>query len=408
MSGPLKVLYFCEGFTDIRFVIGLSEMCDLTMATPAWEFRSSGLGDRIDRSGARVRVHEIQGRRPAFQIRSFLYLLRHIKKYDVVLSQEMVRGSLNATIAGRVMGVPVVTYLAVSPVEYFRCRRERGQIGWLKARVGEVFIRCCMAMTGRLGTAAIGLGPYLRDVAGSRSSHPLSGLYYGVDVNLFRPVDAGQRQVLRRRHDLPENRFLIFFASRMSHEKDPETVLRAIALVRKQRLDAVVLNLGGGFQEFLKVARRLALPNVEDWVIGRPAVHPMEDLCEYFQTADVVVQASLAEGGGISPLEALACGTPVVATNVGGMAQLAGIAQLTPRRDEKAMADAILWIAEHRSDAAAQAMRGRDYVVTNWRREKAFGDLKTALEEAVRRHRTGRLRRSTSSGRPQRVEGGDA
>jgi glycosyltransferase involved in cell wall biosynthesis len=381
----LKVLYFCEGFTDIRFVVGLSEICDLTMTVPAWEFRASGLGDRIARCRARVRVHEIEGRRPAFQIRSFLYLLRNITKYDVVLSQEMVRGSLNATIAGRLLGVPVVTYLAVSPIEYFRCRRERGQIGWLKATAGELFIRSCMALTGRLGTAAIGLGPYLRDIAGSRSSHPLNGLYYGVDVNLFRPVDAPIRLGLRRRHDLPENRLLIFFASRISHEKDPETVLRAVALVRKQGLDAVVLNLGGGFQEFLKVARRLALPNVDDWVIGRPAVHPMEDLCEYFQAADVVVQASLAEGGGISPLEALACGTPVVATNVGGMAQLAGIAQLTPRRDAQAMADAIVWTAGHRSEAAAQAMKGRDYVVANWRREKAFGDLKSVLEEAAGR-----------------------
>src|SRR5215204_1091063 len=31
----MKVLYFCEGYTDIRFVVGLSEMCDLTLAIPA-------------------------------------------------------------------------------------------------------------------------------------------------------------------------------------------------------------------------------------------------------------------------------------------------------------------------------------------------------------------------------------
>ena len=37
----MKVLYFCEGFTDIRFVVGLSEICDLTMAAPEWEFRSA-------------------------------------------------------------------------------------------------------------------------------------------------------------------------------------------------------------------------------------------------------------------------------------------------------------------------------------------------------------------------------
>ena len=42
------------------------------------------------------------------------------------------------------------------------------------------------------------------------------------------------------------------------------------------------------------------------WMIGRPAVHPMHDLCEYFQAADVVVQSSLEEGLGFAPLEARA------------------------------------------------------------------------------------------------------
>ena len=71
-------------------------------------------------------------------------------------------------------------------------------------------------------------------------------------------------------------------------------------------------------------------------MIARPAVHPMQDLADYFRAADAVALASLAEGAGISPLEALACETPVVATAVGGMAVLLrGYASLTPRRDAR-------------------------------------------------------------------------
>jgi glycosyltransferase involved in cell wall biosynthesis len=222
-------------------------------------------------------------------------------------------------------------------------------------------------------------------VAGRTSSNPEVGGYYGVDVNLFCPVTAAERRALRRRHDLPEDRFLIFFSSRISHEKDPETVLRATALVRKKGLDAVVMNLGGGFKDFLNRAREIGITDAAEWMIGRPPVHPMKDLCEYFQAADLVIQSSLAEGAGMSPLEALACGTPVVATNLGGMAVLlAGVAQLTPRQNPQAMADAILWVAQHRDEALAQAKRGREYVIANWRREKAFGDLKAVLENAAR------------------------
>ena len=378
----MKVLYFCEGFTDIRFVTGLSEICELTMATPAWEFETSGLAARLAESGARLTVHAIGGRRPAFQVKSFVYLLRNIKRFDVVLSQEMVRGSLNATIAGRLMGVPVATYLGVAPVEYYRCRRERRQMGWFEAMAGETFIRFAMAVSGRLSTLALGMGPYLRDIAGRTARRTAIGCYYGIDTDLFSPVDIERRRALRRAHDLPEEKFIIFFSSRISHEKDPETVLRATAEARQRGLDAVLLNLGGGYRDFLKLAAELGLEGAGDWIIGRPAVHPMKDLCHYFQCADVVVQASLAEGAAFSTLEALAAGTPVIATNIGGMAvQLKGFAQLTPRRDPAAVADALLWVAHNPADARAQALRGRDYVIAEWNRRKAFADLKVHLEQ---------------------------
>lgn len=380
----MKVLYFCEGFTDIRFVVGLSEICDLTMAVPAWEYKVSGLADRIAQSGAILAVDAIDGRRPAFQAKSFLYLLRNIRKYDVVLSQEMVRGSLNATVAGTLTGVPVVTYLGVSPVEYFRCRRERGQIGALNAMAGEAFIRFAMQVSGRLATTALGMGPYLKDIAGTTSSHAAVGCYYGIDTARFTPVSCEQRQALRRRHELAEDRFVILFSSRISHEKDPETVLRAAATVRAQGLDAVLLNLGGGYKDFLDLAGRLGITDASEWIIGRPAVHPMQQLCEYFQAADVVIQSSLAEGAAFSTLEALAAGTPVIATDIGGMAvQLKGYAQLTPRRDVEAMVKAIWWVARNPRDAREQAIKGRRYVEENWYREKAFGDLKHVLEQAA-------------------------
>jgi glycosyltransferase involved in cell wall biosynthesis len=386
----VKVLYFCEGFTDIRFVVGLSEICNLTMAVPAWEFQVSGLADRITQSGARLEVHPINGRRPAFQGKSFLYLLGNIRNYDVVLSQEMVRGSVNATIAGALTNVPVVTYLGVSPVEYYRCRRERGQIGALKAIAGEAFIRCAMSLSGRLATTALGMGPYLTDIAGANSAHSAMGGYYGVDTARFTPASNEQRRTLRKRHQLPEDRFVILFSSRISHEKDPETVLRAAAKARAQGLDAVLLNLGGGYKDFLILAADLGLTDATEWIIGRPAVHPMRELCEYFQAADVVIQSSLAEGAAFSTLEALAAGTPVIATDIGGMAvQLNGYAQLTPRRDVDAMVKAIWWVARSPADARDQALKGREYVHENWRREKAFGDLKQVLEQAAAstRHR---------------------
>lgn len=379
----MKVLYFCEGYTDIRFVVGLSEICDLTMAIPERHLRESGLASRLADSGARVHVDAIRGGRLAFQWRSVLYLLSTLRSFDVVLSQEMGRGSLNATAVGKALGVPVVLYLGTSPVEYFRCRRLRGQVGPLRAWASETFLAAAMKVTGALSSAVVTTGPYLKDMAARLASRVVEGYYCGIDTNLFKPVTAEERARLRARLQFPPDKFVILFPSRISHEKDPETVLRATALARERGLDAVVMNLGGGFQDFLARARQLGLHGSDEWVLGRPAVHPMKNLCEYMQAADVVVQASLAEGGGMSPLEALACGTPVVATRVGGMAlTLPGIAQLIPAGDAAAMADAFRWVSQNSDAARQQALRGREYVDATWSRSRAFAAIACALKES--------------------------
>src|SRR5262249_4449301 len=126
----LRVLFFVEGFTDIRFVLGLSEICDLTMVVPRRTYESSGLKQRVADAGDRAAVEEIPGGRLAFQARSLVHLIRRARDFDVILAQEVLRGALNANLAGLVHGVPVVTYMGIAPAEYFRCRWERRMISW--------------------------------------------------------------------------------------------------------------------------------------------------------------------------------------------------------------------------------------------------------------------------------------
>ena len=381
---PLRVLFFVEGFTDIRFVVGLSHICDLTMIVPARAYEQSGLRARVDSSRACIRVHEIAGGRLAFQVRSLAYLWRVVPQFDVVLSQEMLRGSLNATIIGRLRRVPVVTTMSMPALEYFQCRRERRRIGAAAALLGQAIIHSLLAINGRLATRCLALGPYLMQIAARTCSRAEQGYYYGVDTRLFRPADAHERAALRQRLELPLKKFLIVLASRISHEKDPETVIEAVAKARANGLDAVLLNLGGGYQQFLDLASAMGIRDASTWVIGRPAVHPMHELADYFRAADLLVQGSLEEGLGLAPLEALACETPVVATNVGGMAaHLGGYAALTPRRDPDAMCRAILVTAALPEAARRQARRGRDYVCREWSRDKAFVDLRRSLMEAA-------------------------
>ena len=380
----LRVLFFVEGFTDIRFVVGLSEICDLTMVVPARAYEASTLRARVAASRARLHVHEIDGGRLAFQTKSFAYLWRVANDFDVILSQEMLRGTLNAAIVGALRRVPVVTTMSMPAVEYFKCRRERKQIGAAASLIGELVIRALLAINGRLVTKCLALGPYLMAVARRSCARIEHGYYYGVDTALFTPAAAAERAALRRRLNLPADKFLIVLASRISHEKDPETVLEAVSLARAGGLDAVLLNLGGGYRDFIDLANAMGIRDASSWVVGRPAAHPMHELADYFRAADVLIQGSLEEGLGLSPLEALACETPVVATDVGGMAaHLRDYAALTPRRDSEAMARALLVIAAVPHAARRQARRGRGYVHHEWNRDLAFRALRRSLLTAV-------------------------
>lgn len=387
-SPSLRVLFLVEGFTDIRYVDGLARICDLTMAIPRRAYQSSGLKQRVADCGSPVAVHEIPGGRLGFQARSLAYLVRRIRRFDVILAQEVTRGALSANLAGRMLGVPVLNTLMVAPVEYYRCRHERGQIAWWKYRLGDATIRGLMRMNGRLAAGWLALGPYLCRVARGYCPRVQSTHYYGVDIECFRPVDAAGRRAARGALGLSDAAFLVLVASRVSHEKDPETVLRAVARIRAEGRDAVVVNLGGGYREFMALALRLGLSEAEAWVLGRPAAHPMRELARYYQAADVVVQSSLAEGLGLSPLEALASGVPVVASEVGGMADiLPGYARLFPRGDDAAAAEQLAWVAANPEEARAQALRGREFVAREWNRHLAFYDLRDALTAAARQAR---------------------
>ena len=402
-----RILFVVEGFTDIRFVTALSEVCDLSMVVPARQYRESGLRERVAESGARLSVAELPGGRIAYQAACSHYLWKTARNFDGIVTQELLRGSLSASVIGALQRVPTAAYVCMPPMEYFRCRRARGQIGILPYVAGALTIRALMSVNGLLCGRCVALGPYLCGIAARYCKRVDAGLYYGVDTDFYRPCEPAEKPKIRRRLGLPESAFIVFFSSRMSHEKDPETLLRAVAETRRQGLNAVVLNLSGGSGRFLELARSMALPDAENWVIARPAVHPARELADYYRASDCVIQASLAEGLGLSPLEGLACGIPAVCTDVGGLsANLPGHARMVPLRDSGALSREILRIFSDPAQARAEALAGREFVIANWSRKLAVESLRTLAEALAFGSRGRKLTSRIAAGaRPEEAKG---
>jgi D-inositol-3-phosphate glycosyltransferase len=181
----------------------------------------------------------------------------------------------------------------------------------------------------------------------------------GVDVNFFRPVPPDEaKQML----GLPPSRRVVLFVGRIEPLKGIETLLRAMALVAPEvpcwLEDMSVIIIGGApgagidqvNAELARLQRLRAELGVEDLVTFQGA-KDQDTLVYYYSAAEMVVVPSHYESFGMVALEAMACGTPVVASKVGGLAfsvQDGETGFLVPNDDPQALASRIrLLLSDH-------------------------------------------------------------
>lgn len=157
----------------------------------------------------------------------------------------------------------------------------------------------------------------------------------GVDTDIFKPGDRIQaRAALGLAHDA---NVVVFAAASLvvNPFKDFATLREAIAGLQSVLGESLVLIALGS-----EAPGEGALPGVR-YV---PFVREASDVARYYHAADVYAHPALAESFGLSIVEAMACGLPVVATNVGGIPEvvadgLTGV--LVPPRDAPAMSRAL-------------------------------------------------------------------
>jgi D-inositol-3-phosphate glycosyltransferase len=181
----------------------------------------------------------------------------------------------------------------------------------------------------------------------------------GVDLDLFRPTPPEEA---RRILGLPASRRIVLFVGRIEPLKGIDTLLRAIALIVPEiphwQDDLSVIIVGGapgaGIEkvnaELARLERLRAELGIEDLVTFQGA-KDQDILAYYYSAAEMVVMPSRYESFGMVALEAMACGRPVVASKVGGLAFSVQDGQtgfLVPERNAEALADRIrLLLGDH-------------------------------------------------------------
>ncbi|MFQ4150028.1 D-inositol-3-phosphate glycosyltransferase [Arthrobacter sp. LAPM80] len=197
----------------------------------------------------------------------------------------------------------------------------------------------------------------------------------GVDLKIFKPAF---RDRSRQELGIASGVFHVVFAGRLQRLKGPHVLVKAAAILRAERPDIDLqfsfLGARSGNDKY-----DLAAMIDDAGLSAVAAVHPpvqAGELADWYRSADVVAVPSSSESFGLVALEAQACGTPVIATNVGGLPRAVSDGRtglLVEGRSPRLWAEAIASLHDF---AATRADMGRAASVF----AESFGWEKTAAQ----------------------------
>ncbi len=144
--------------------------------------------------------------------------------------------------------------------------------------------------------------------------------YLGVD-EIFKPINV-EDDFLKKKYNLKEP--YILYVGTLEPRKNVPTLLKAFyKLKRRWNIPhklVIVGKVGWKYHSIFRVVEELEL---QKYVVFTGYV-PREDLPKFYNSADIFVYPSIYEGFGLPPLEAMACGCPVVTTNVSSLPEVVG------------------------------------------------------------------------------------
>jgi len=163
-----------------------------------------------------------------------------------------------------------------------------------------------------------------------------------VDVQRF-SLEGVTRAEARAKYLAGKETRLIGTVGRLSREKGHRYLLEALARIRGQMKNLKLMILGTGIEEpsLRRLSQRLGLEDTVKWI---PSC-PYAEIPLFFKAMDLFVLPSLRENQPLVLLEAMAAGTPVVATRVGGVTEMirnGSEGLLVPPGNAGALAEAIL------------------------------------------------------------------
>ena len=241
------------------------------------------------------------------------------ENYDVIHSHYWLSGKV-AMPAAKELGIPLVhTMHTMARVKNLNLAEGESPEPMIRVQ-GETQVvaaaNALIANTDAEGASLVSLYDACPDIV-----HVVSP---GVDLYTFTPGES--RSAAREEIGQPQEALVVSFVGRIQPHKGPEVLIRATSeLVKHTPLlrNKLIVNIVGGAsgantEEVDRLKELTSWLAIDDVVRFTPPV-PRKDLPQWYRAADLVIVPSYSESFGLVALESQACGTPVVATAVGGL-----------------------------------------------------------------------------------------
>lgn len=159
----------------------------------------------------------------------------------------------------------------------------------------------------------------------------------------------------------PKDKFVFLYISCfVERAKNVCGILRAVKMLSEQRSDfsLTIVGVGPDYDEVRRYADGLDLP---DGMVSFVGEQPPTEVNRFFSVSDAFVLFSNYENAPVVISEALATGTPVISTDVGGIPDMVDVSNgcLVKPGDEKALCEKMSWMIDHRVEFDSELIRQR-------------------------------------------------
>ena len=249
---------------------------------------------------------------------------------------------------------------------------------------GTLVFRAIETLLARASDRLIAVSPEVRDELVAlhvASRERFSVVRLGIELEP-RVHFEGDPAEVRRRHGIPEGKFVVGWFGRMTAVKRTDDLLTMLAGVRERGVDALLLLVGDGDD------RERLEQRAHDLGLARSCLFLgyQEDVATWYAICDAVVLTSASEGTPVTIIEALAAGRPVVATKVGGVPDVVDEGEtgfLVRPHDTHALAERLEILAGDPVRRRAMGELGRARMLERYAVERLVDDVDALYRELL-------------------------